>query len=802
MYIKKLFPIISFCLLFISSCVNIDEMNDRLDKLEAALTELEAAVSDVNNNAIAIHHALKDSVFVSVKNNDQGYIIETTNGKKIQITDSKKCPESIRPVIGVNPDGQWTISIAGSEPEIIAGASNALNDDATPKVRIDQDGYWQVTTDGGKSWTDILNADGQKLSATDGKEHLGRQTFFEEIIYETDGDQITFKFVGWPEAITVPVQKEFFFTLANYSESAEIYLGETINYEVESAGLASVAVSVPENWNAIISDGKFIITSPSEATAGEHDVRITAVSEKGYLKLINLKFNLIAQPFAEILDFSYAGYMHGEIAPPKVSTLGYQEYDITAYGADPETGTNDRQAFLNLLTDIFGDYITDNNFIVFPAKENANAIIYFPEGEYTLHSEDDDQNNISQGIIIQGGNLILKGDGADKSVIAMKAPMKAADETVLYSSPALIEIKHNSSHDPLIEVTGTSAKGAYSVEVSSTAGIRSGDWVCLYVMNDTPEFIAEELHPYHAEAGWTNLSEGIEVIDYHQVQSISGNTITFYEPLMHKVDASREWEIRTYPHYENVGIEDLCFKGCAIETSNGNFHHHGDWNFDGGYKPLVMNRLVNSWIRRVKFESVSEACSIVNSACVSAYDIEFTGKRGHSSIRSQASSRVLIGATIDNTASTNGLKGNYHGVGVSKQSIGAVLWRNRIGDDSCFESHASQPRATLLDCCTGGWHKAHQGGADSEFPHHLADLTIWNYKATKTSEAGTFTWWDNNPKWYFLPPIIVGFQGDVTFDETQAKVSSHGVEAYPQSLYESQIKKRLGEVPSWLLNLK
>ena len=802
MHIKKLFPIISFCLLFISSCVDIDEMNNRLNKMESKLTELEGIVSDVNKNSIAINHALKDSIFVSVTENEHGYIIEATNGDKIQITDSKKYPETIRPIIGVNPDGQWTMSVAGSDPEIIQGASNAFNDYSTPKVRVNQDGYWQVSVDGGKTWADILDKDGRKFSATDDIEYTGRQTFFEEIIFEDGADEIVFKLTGWEEAISIPIQKEFVFTLDKYSGSADILLGETVNYSIESAGIVSVAISAPENWNALILDDKFIITSPTEASAGEYDVRITAVSEKGYLKFINLKFNLVAQPFADILDFSYAGYMHGEIAPPKVSSLGYQTYDITNYGADPAAGNNDRQAFLALLTAIFGQPTETSNYIDFPAKENVNAVIYFPEGEYILHSEDDDQDGPSKGIIIHASNLIIKGDGADKSIISMTAPMKATDESVLYSSPTMLEIKHNASHGTLTSVVADAAKGTYSVTVSSTAGINSGDWVCLYVKNNDTDFIAEELYPYSAEGEWANLKEGIEVIDYHQVKSISGNTITFYEPLMHKVDAGRRWEVKTYPHYENVGIENICFKGCAKETSDGDFSHHGDWDYDGGYKPLVMNRLVNSWIRRVRFDSVSEGCSIVNSACVSAYNIEFTGKRGHSSLRSQASSRVLIAATTDNTVGTNGLKGNYHGVGVSKQSIGAVLWRNRIGDDSCFESHATQPRATLLDCCSGGWHKSHQGGADAELPHHLADLTIWNYKATKTSSTGTFTWWDNNPKWYFLPPVIVGFQGGVTFNETQAKVSSHGVEAYPQSLYESQLKKRLGEVPSWLLNIK
>ena len=96
----------------------------------------------------------------------------------------------------------------------------------------------------------------------------------------------------------------------------------------------------------------------------------------------------------------------------------------------------------------------------------------------------------------------------------------------------------------------------------------------------------------------------------------------------------------------NIGIEDITFEGNAKES----FVHHAGWEDDGAYKPVDMIRLVNSWIRRVRFTSVSEACSIVSCANVSAYDIEFTGNRGHAAVRSQASSRVFIGATTDRTS--------------------------------------------------------------------------------------------------------------------------------------------------------
>ncbi len=124
-----------------------------------------------------------------------------------------------------------------------------------------------------------------------------------------------------------------------------------------------------------------------------------------------------------------------------------------------------------------------------------------------------------------------------------------------------------------------------------------------------------------------------------------------------------------------------------VGQAKDDFKHHGTWEDDGAYKPLNMVRLTNSWMRRVKFTSVSEATSIINSANVSAYDITIDGNRGHSAIRSAGSSRVFIGKVTDRT---DGLliddrntreegAGQYHACGVSKPSMGAVIWRVHWG---------------------------------------------------------------------------------------------------------------------------
>ena len=497
-----------------------------------------------------------------------------------------------------------------------------------------------------------------------------------------------------------------------------------------------------------------------------------------------------------LLDFSYAGYMRSECAPPEAALTGYTVIDVTKYGAVPDDGKSDREAFLQSIKAATGqDYTIDGNgWIVFNHKEKANAIIYFPEGEYILHTAADDVNGVTRSIQIRSGNLIIRGAGKDKTKLVMQAPNQPKDPSKLYSSPDMIQIKHNSAHSsfqPAVTITADVMKGDHSVVVNTSAPLSTGDWVCLYLKNNDSDLIVEQVSPYTPESWWDIVKNGVEIIDYQQIKSIDGNKVTFYAPVMTEVPGKYSMEIRKFPHYENVGVEDLTFKGFA----KADFAHHGSWEDDGAYKPISFTRLTDSWIRRVGFESTSEACSVISSANVSAYNIEMTGNRGHSSIRSQASSRVLIAGTTD---LTSGGRGNFHGVGVSRQTMGTVLYMNRWGDDSCFESHATQPRATLIDCCSGGWHRGHQGGDSDQVPHHLADLVIWNFTATATSDNSNFIWWDKSVTWWkFLPPVIGGFkpEGSVKFVSDQYyDIDIEGAE----SLFEHQLKERLGALPSWI----
>ena len=576
----------------------------------------------------------------------------------------------------------------------------------------------------------------------------------------------------------------------------------------------------------------------------EETIKIVLTSSKNYIRIVSIEVKQLSseagaeawQQFVNadqqnvLLDFSYAGYKYGEMAPPEIETLtaqGYKVYDVTdpKYGAIPNDGKSDRAAFMKVLEEIASETKQEDlNMTDRYIKENAKAIIYFPEGNYILQDEDSKDRRIR----ISMSDIVLKGAGRNKTTLKMTAANNSPKPTEeMWNAPVMMEFKHNTGLKESIGVITEDAPIGSRTITASLTGVSAGSWVCLVLENTDDNVINSELYPHKWEdikiqqGGTPNIkTKGIQIYEYHQIEKINGNNVILKEPIMHAINKDWGWKVHKFANYANVGVEDLTFKGHAKEK----FIHHGSDIDDGGFKLIDFVRLTNSWMRRVNFESVSEAMSITSSANCSAYDITIGGNRGHASIRSQASSRIFIGKVTENSNGYTLRKGEgestlmeyktnvgqYHACGVSKQSMGAVIWNVRWGDDSCFESHATQPRATLIDCCSGGFMHWRQGGDSAQMPNHMENLTIWNFSATNIQTdpdidtEGKFTWWDGNGFWWkFMPPIIVGFHGNLEFDATQMKrVESIGNLVEPYSLYEAQLRKRLGYVPSWLSSLK
>ena len=867
---KKVISIICITLLVaLYSCDERDDLRSDIDNLKERVANLEASIEQMNSDISNYQQMVEGKILVVGYSKDEqdNYTIELSNGETVTIY-SGKVDMNDMPLFSVHASGHWAYTINDMTTELlvndkpVSAIPEAGTAGVTPKLKVDANGFWLVSIDNGSTWNKLGNnqiADGTQAVAN-------ASSLFSNVTIDEATGQITFTIRADNSQVKVPIYGKDFYLTIKYEGTATFGLGQKQEFVVEQANVETATIE-NQTWGVKLTENKLIVTAPKTNVQGkeyEEQIYIKIFSKEGYCRVVKLPVKLLTtkidansaiawQHFKTgennvLPDYSYAGYNHGESAPQGAFSLGYQVINVK----ERMTAKNmtAREALISILQEKGMTKVNGTN------KLNANAkiVIYFPAGDYVLHNDDDNtrdeskqkdavdskNNNVSSGIEIYGGNFVIKGDGPDKTRLIMETPNLPTSISNLSSSPILLAIKHtngpnNAGNSPkLASVTENAKRGDFTVKVSGTTGISSGQWVQLRLRSGDRELVKKEIGPIALNENWAiakapisiNQSSddlyGVKITEFHQVKSAANGKITFYEPIMHDIDIkyndTEGWEIRTYKYLENVGIEDLSFVGNALDG----YAHHGEghaeqakvgWQYDGAYKPLLLQRVVNSWVRNVHFESVSEALTFAESANSSAYDIRISGKRGHSAVRSQGSSRVFIGKVRDESAGNDvygkSCQGQFHGCGVSKPSVGTVLWNVTWGNDACFESHATQPRATLIDNCSGGLVYYRAGGDENEVPNHLGDLTLWNLNVTGTdSHASNFAWWSDSDTWWkIFPPIVVGTHGmNVKFpSKEQQQVTyeeSTGMKVSPESLYEAQLRERLGYVPGWLNALK
>ena len=187
-----------------------------------------------------------------------------------------------------------------------------------------------------------------------------------------------------------------------------------------------------------------------------------------------------------LLDFSTAGYDHGASLPPDwtpddYKANGYTVYNICDYGAVANDEVSDRDAYLAIVAKI-------------NKKAKAKAVIYFPAGRYILHTAADDVNGVSSTITLSSGYVVLKGDGRDKTTIAMGALMVPKDSTKMWSSDPMLTIKNQAGiKDTLANVTASADINTWKVTVDNASKLSAGMWVCLYMLNKNASVILKEM---------------------------------------------------------------------------------------------------------------------------------------------------------------------------------------------------------------------------------------------------------------------------------------------------------------------
>ncbi|MGY6647470.1 DUF4955 domain-containing protein [Wenyingzhuangia sp. IMCC45574] len=471
-------------------------------------------------------------------------------------------------------------------------------------------------------------------------------------------------------------------------------------------------------------------------------------------------------------NFSFAGYKYSEEAIP-VAT--HKTFNVLDFGAIPNDTKSDKKAVEKAIA---------------AAQKNGSGIIFFPKGTYYINT----QKDVLKTIKINSSNIVFRGegDGANGSVLFFEKHLPAKDPKKLYSSPPAIETKATTGDQLLTTVIANAKRETHTIVVKDATRIKKGDWLILKVQNNSKDLVHYDIEPLKVDSKWTKLlDKGVMVNERLQVASVKGNTVTFVSPIHYDVQAKHHWKIYRFGHLKNIGFENIRFEGNWTQK----FKHHRSVQDDSGWTILSITRSVNSWIKDCTFKNVSRAAGFSQSAYCTALNVTVTGAIGHTSVHAGGGSTGILLAKINDTA------GMHHAVGVEGGSTtGTVIWRAKYPAHTSFEAHASQPRCTLFDKVEGGFFAGRAGGARFNLPNHGRYLVLWNYKETDLPEKdfrfiATDTWF-----WRIVPPIIVGFHGaGTTFKADEVQIAeSIGTPVQPESLFEAQLKLRLGKLPDWI----
>lgn len=506
------------------SCDERDDLRSDIDDLTERVANLEASIEQMNSDISNYQQMVEGKILVVGYSKDEqdNYTIELSNGETVTIY-SGKVDMNDMPLFSVNASGHWAYTINGMTTELLVNDKpvSAIPETGTagvtPKLKVDANGFWLISVDNGSTWNKLGNnqiADGTQAVAN-------ASSLFSNVTIDEATGQITFTIRADNSQVKVPIYGKDFYLTIEYEGTATFGLGQKQEFVVEQANVETATIE-NQTWGVKLTENKLIVTAPKTNVQGkvyEEQIYIKIFSKEGYCRVVKLPVKLLTteidassalawQRFKQgennvLLDYSYAGYNHGESAPQGAFSLGYQVINVKERMTSKNMTA--REALINILQENNMTKVNGTN------KMNANAkiVIYFPAGDYVLHNDDDNtrdeskqkdavdskNNNVSNGIEIYGGNFVIKGDGPDKTRLIMETPHLPTSISNLSSSPVLLAIKHtngpnNAGNSPqLASVTENAQRGDFTVKVSGTTGISSGQWVQLRLRSGDRELV-------------------------------------------------------------------------------------------------------------------------------------------------------------------------------------------------------------------------------------------------------------------------------------------------------------------------
>ena len=363
---RKSFIILTVALVAVSltSCEydDSDLWND-LNGIKNRVTVLEKSVVKTNEDIVALQsivNALQKNVYVtSVKTNADAYTITFSDGQTATISNGKDGKDGTNaPVVSVKQetdgnyywtlDGEWLLvdgeKVRANGQDGTTGSNGQNGEDGkdaiAPQVRInDTTKEWEISTDGGNTWTSTgVVAEGKDgangsngTDGADGANGANGDSLFKSVdtsnpdyVIITLNDGTSFKLARYDESVPS-------FVIENAAEVVEVEYGKSVELAVTTANVSDYTINTPEGWRVEYDNNMLTVTAPQKDLCHydkEGVVAVSVVSEAGKSAIV--KFNVFAGEWVEEVVLRTLTF---EDADAKFApyTLDYAGIDITTW---------------------------------------------------------------------------------------------------------------------------------------------------------------------------------------------------------------------------------------------------------------------------------------------------------------------------------------------------------------------------------------------------------------------------------------------------------------------------------------
>ncbi len=451
-------------------------------------------------------------------------------------------------------------------------------------------------------------------------------------------------------------------------------------------------------------------------------------------------------PTSRLPDFSRAGNT-GEKAGATVTS------SVKDYGARGDGTTDDTAAFQRVVA------------------EAPAGIITVPAGRYILTGP----------IRINRSGVILRGDGSEKTILVCPRPLSEI-EPLASKTPGkaryaftggFVVLQGRDQGVKLAEVTTAARRGEDTLTLSSSGGVKVGDWVRLE-MTDSDGSLGRHLHGDLEDASPVTLKEMKPLVSWvAKVKCIAGNAVTLDRPL--RLDVRPEWKPVLYscqPTLTNAGVEGLTFefpgrpkKAHLMEEGFNAIHLLGAFNCQ------VRDIRIIDADNGVIVGGFSRFCAVEDINVVAA---KREGITGHHALWATGGAQDCLFRNF-RIATTY-----VHDLSVEGRANGNVFSRG-VGLALNFDHHRNAPYENLFSDLMVGDPKRiwKSSGRGDRGPHSGARETFWNISADGTLPAA--------PSW---PQInLIGLEVSGPDQESQPWVESVGP-VTPAELHEAQREYR------------